>query len=87
MKLCLKRIEEYLCKATVSTQTLKEDFFGDQVDRSDEALWRDDGHTRSFSVTFKAVLVATADVVKRQYHRYFEMEVTEEMKAGQCSNP
>ena len=29
---------------------------------------------------FKAVLVATADVVKRQYLRYFEMEVTEETK-------
>ena len=39
-------------------------------------------------VTFKAVLVATADVVKRQYHRYFEMDVTEnETKAGQCLNP
>ena len=29
-------IEEYLCKATVSIQTVKEDFFGDPVDRSDD---------------------------------------------------
>ena len=65
IKLCLQRINEYLCNETVSIQTLKEDFFGDPIDRSDEALWRDDGHTRSFSVMFKAVLVATADVVKR----------------------
>ena len=30
---CLKRIEEYLCKETVSLQILKEVFFGDPGDQ------------------------------------------------------
>ena len=60
---------------------VKRDFFGDPVIHapSEEAIWKEDVDMTIFSSMIKGVQRATLEVSKKQYQRYYAMDVDDNM--------
>ena len=78
---CSRKVEALAAEDVIQLDTITHDFFGAPLDHSDNAsVWKDDVDADKFSHMFKAVLGATIEVITKQYQRYHDMEVSDEMK-------
>ena len=82
VKECLERVEIAIEQDIISPQNMQCDFFGESliVNRHEKAIWVHDPDKVNFSNLFRVVLKATAEVIRKQYKKYYDMKVTDEMK-------
>ncbi|KAK6177153.1 hypothetical protein SNE40_015313 [Patella caerulea] len=73
IKRCSSRVEDLVSLDVIRIGGLKEDFFGDPIEKTDRAIWDEDVDIHDFSQVMKGVLNSTLEVIMRQYKTYFEM--------------
>ena len=73
VKKCLKNVQDLAVEENIALDNIETDFFGDKLDKSEQALWSNDP-SPLFTSMFKAALVSTVYVITRQYKKYYELE-------------
>lgn len=78
-------MKNLVSKDVIHLQEITEDFFEDEIQHKDDNIWKNDVAVDTLSDMFKAVLIATKDVIDKQYKWYYEMEVSDKMRQNLSS--